>query len=207
SGIEESIAKRIDHDVIGFGNKDDDHKTRPRPRRDDGEPLPDKPPAQNRDRFLRHITAKDLIEFGMIPEFVGRLPVLATLDTLQREDLVRILTEPRNALVRQYQRLFSMGDADLSFTPAALAAIADLAIERETGVRALRSILEDLLLDLLYELPARRDTHTYEVDAPHVRGEATLALGLTQAPDDGEDETAGEDDPSDGDLRVERESA
>ncbi|HUH03646.1 MAG TPA: ATP-dependent Clp protease ATP-binding subunit ClpX, partial [Kofleriaceae bacterium] len=163
SGIEESIAKRIGHDVIGFGNKDDDHKTRPRPRRDDGEPLPEKPTAQNRDRFLRHITAKDLIEFGMIPEFVGRLPVLATLDMLKREDLVRILTEPRNALVRQYQRLFEMGDASLEFTPAALAAIADLAIERETGVRALRSILEELLLDLLYELPARRDARAFEV--------------------------------------------
>jgi len=202
SGIEEAIAKRIGHDVIGFGNKDDERKPGQARLRHGDEPLPDKPTAQNRDRFLRHITAKDLIEFGMIPEFVGRLPVIATLDTLKREDLVRILTEPRNALVRQYQRLFEMGDASLEFSPAALAAIADLAIERETGVRALRSILEDTLLDLLYELPARRDTRAFEVTDVHVRGEASLALGLTQAPDEPEDEPG-----EDGDLHVERESA
>jgi ATP-dependent Clp protease ATP-binding subunit ClpX len=128
------------------------------------------------------------------------------LDTLKRGDLVRILTEPRNALVRQYQRLFEMGNASLEFTPAALSAVADLAIERETGVRALRSILEDLLLDLLYELPARRDTRAFEVTDAVVRGEKSLALGLTEAPE-AEDEEATGDGPSDDGLHVERESA
>jgi ATP-dependent Clp protease ATP-binding subunit ClpX len=206
SGIEESIAKRIGHDVIGFGSKDGERPSGRSPFRGRHEPLPDKPTAQNRDRFLRHITPKDLIEFGMIPEFVGRLPVLATLDTLKRDDLVRILTEPRNALVRQYQRLFEMSGASLDFTPAALGAVADLAIERETGVRALRSILEDLLLDLLYELPARRDTRAFLVDDAIVRGETSLALGITQMSEVEEEEPAA-DGPSDDDLHVERESA
>jgi ATP-dependent Clp protease ATP-binding subunit ClpX len=180
------------------------------PRRADDEPLPAKPDALNRDRFLRHITPKDLIEFGMIPEFVGRLPVTATLDTLRRQDLVRILTEPRNALVRQYKRLFEMADARVDFTPAALGAIADLAIERETGVRALRSILEDLLLDLLYELPCRTDTREFTVTEEVVRGEASLALGLTvdsvppEEPEQDEEPDQGEPP---GGLHVERESA
>jgi ATP-dependent Clp protease ATP-binding subunit ClpX len=116
----------------------------------------------------------------MIPEFVGRLPVLATLDTLREEDLVRILTEPRNALTRQYQRLFQMAGATLEFAPSALSQIAKTAIQRETGVRALRSICEDLLLDLLFELPARTDTRHFVLNDKHVRGEETLALGLSQ---------------------------
>jgi ATP-dependent Clp protease ATP-binding subunit ClpX len=132
-----------------------------------------------------------LVEFGMIPEFVGRLPVVATLDTLTRDDLVRILTEPKNALLRQYQRLFEMAGAELEFTPDAVMAIADIAIERETGVRALRSILEELLLDLLYELPSRRDTLQHVVTAEHVHGKASLALGLeTDPPADASRESA-----------------
>jgi ATP-dependent Clp protease ATP-binding subunit ClpX len=125
-----------------------------------------------------------MVEYGMIPEFVGRLPVIATLDTLEKRDMVRILTEPRNALVRQYQRLFEMADASIDFTPGALEAVADIAIERETGVRALRSIIEDLLLDLLYELPSRRDTRKFLVTEEHVRGLIPLARGLlTDEPD------------------------
>jgi ATP-dependent Clp protease ATP-binding subunit ClpX len=123
---------------------------------------------------------------------------------------VRILTEPRNALVRQYQRLFEMADARLEFAPQALEAIADLAILRETGVRALRSILEDLLLDLLFELPSRRDQREFVVTPEVVRGAATLALGLTPAQLAEEEEASDEVEPSeddDGGLHVERESA
>jgi ATP-dependent Clp protease ATP-binding subunit ClpX len=116
----------------------------------------------------------------MIPEFVGRLPVIATLDTLDKAALVRILTEPRNALVKQFQTLFAMNGKELVFTPGALEAIADIAIERETGVRALRSILEDTLLDVLYELPSRRDTVQFLVDEDVVRKRRSLALGLEQ---------------------------
>ncbi len=187
-GIEDVIARRIGRDVIGFsreqrpeaqsaasGSKD------PASRRWKG-PMPTKADRTTRDEFVRQITPKDLVEFGMIPEFVGRLPVVATLDTLTRDDLVRILTEPKNALLRQYQRLFEMAGASLEFTPDAIAAIADIAIERETGVRALRSILEELLLDLLYELPSRRDTLRHVVTADHVLGKASLALGLESDP-------------------------
>lgn len=117
--------------------------------------------------------------FGLIPEFIGRLPVIATLDTLRREDLVRILREPKNALTRQYSKLFELSGKELEFSEAALGAIADQAIERETGVRALRAILEDVLLDLLYELPHRTDTDRFVVDDEHVRGESSLAQGLT----------------------------
>jgi ATP-dependent Clp protease ATP-binding subunit ClpX len=130
-----------------------------------------------RDELVRFLTPKDLIEFGMIPEFVGRLPVVATLETLDRPALVRILTEPRNASVRQFQMLFELNGKEIEFTPEALEAIAALALERETGVRALRAIVEDMLLDILYELPSRRDQKRFVVDAEIVRKTKSLARG------------------------------
>ena len=96
---------------------------------------------------------EDLLKFGLIPEFVGRLPVIATLEDLDEDALVTILTEPKNALVKQYQRLFELEDAQLSFTDDALRAISKRAIERKTGARGLRSILEDILLDTMFDLP------------------------------------------------------
>jgi len=153
------------------------------------------------------------VEFGLIPEFVGRLPVTVSLDRHKRDDLVRILTEPRNALVRQFQSLFTMEGAELAFEESGLLAIADVALERETGVRALRSILEEILLDLLYELPNRSDTQLFTVDEDVVRGRKQLARGLVSEGLEDEDEVAekaaGEsdsDDAQDGDD-VERESA
>ena len=131
---------------------------------------------------MRCIIPKDLVEFGMIPEFVGRLPVIATLETLDRPALVRILTEPRNALVRQFQVLFEMSSKELQFTPDALEAIAAVALERETGVRALRSILEDILLDVLYEIPSRKDQSVFVVDEDIVRKRKSLARGLVAEP-------------------------
>jgi len=187
-GIEDVIARRVGRDVIGFSREAQPASgAAVAPGKDAKErrwkgPLPTKSDRTTRDQFVRQITPKDLVEFGMIPEFVGRLPVMATLDTLTRDDLVRILTEPKNALLRQYQRLFEMAGAEIEFTPDAVAAIADIAIERETGVRALRSILEELLLDLLYELPSRRDTLRHVVTAEHVLGKASLALGLESDP-------------------------
>jgi ATP-dependent Clp protease ATP-binding subunit ClpX len=123
-----------------------------------------------------------LIDFGMIPEFVGRLPVVATLETLDRDALVRILTEPRNALTRQFQQLFAMNGKELVITPEALVTIADVALERETGVRALRAIVEDMLLDLLYELPSRKDQTRFVVDPDIVRKTKSLARGLIADP-------------------------
>ena len=104
------------------------------------------------DLFME-LEPEDLLKFGLIPEFVGRLPVLATLQDLDRDALIIILTQPKNALVKQYQRLFELEDAKLTFTDDALTAIADRAIERKTGARGLRSILEDILLDTMFDLP------------------------------------------------------
>ncbi len=102
---------------------------------------------------LREVEPEDLLKFGLIPEFVGRLPVIATLDDLDEDSLVEILTQPKNALVKQYQRLFEMEDVALGFTDDALRSIAQKAIARKTGARGLRSIMEGILLDPMYELP------------------------------------------------------
>lgn len=104
--------------------------------------------------ILAEVQPEDLIKFGMIPEFVGRLPVIATLDELTEEELVRILVEPRNALVRQYQRLFEMENVRLRFTEGALRAIAKKALERQSGARGLRAIMENIMLDVMYEIPS-----------------------------------------------------
>ena len=97
------------------------------------------------------------MKFGLIPEFIGRLPVVATVDNLDRESLVKVLTEPKNSLVKQYSRLFEMDDCELEFEPAALDAIAELALERKTGARGLRAIMEELLVPVMYDLPDRED--------------------------------------------------
>ena len=104
--------------------------------------------------ILREVAPEDLVKFGLIPEFIGRLPVLATLEDLDEPALIQILTEPKNALVRQYQRLFAMEDVELTFHEDALKAIAKHAIERKTGARGLRSIMEGILLDTMYDLPS-----------------------------------------------------
>ncbi|MBM3988945.1 MAG: ATP-dependent Clp protease ATP-binding subunit ClpX [Planctomycetes bacterium] len=177
SNIEQVISRRVGKSRIGFAFPPGGSAM---PKLGGGaDQPPDKANTSTRDELLRQLEPRDLIEFGMIPEFTGRLPVIATLDTLNKEDLVRILTEPRNALTRQFQRLFKLSGAELEFAPNALEAIAKVAIQRETGVRALRSILEDTLRDLLFELPSRTDTRTFVVEDKHVRGEATLARGLT----------------------------
>ena len=100
---------------------------------------------------------EDLIQFGLIPEFIGRLPVISAVHPLGRDDLVQILLEPKNALVKQYQRFFSFDSCELVFTDDSLWAIADKALERETGARGLRSIIENALLDVMFELPSRGD--------------------------------------------------
>ena len=100
---------------------------------------------------------EDLLKFGMIPEFIGRLPVITTVHDLDRDALIRILTEPKNALVKQYQRLFELDGVELEFTDDALEAIADQAILRGTGARGLRAIMEEVLLSVMYEVPSRKD--------------------------------------------------
>jgi ATP-dependent Clp protease ATP-binding subunit ClpX len=135
AGLEKIIAQRNKGSAIGFGAE-----VRGPEERSVGE-------------LFKELEPEDLLKFGLIPEFVGRLPVIATLTDLDEEALVTILTEPKNALVKQYQRLFEIEGVKLTFTPDALVAIAKRAIKRKTGARGLRSIMEDILLDSMFELP------------------------------------------------------
>jgi ATP-dependent Clp protease ATP-binding subunit ClpX len=107
--------------------------------------------------MFEEVLPEDLVEYGLIPEFIGRLPVISVIHQLSRDDLIEILTEPKNALVKQFARFFQFDGIDLVFADESLGAIANKALERETGARGLRSILEETLLDVQFELPSRRD--------------------------------------------------
>lgn len=121
---------------------------------------------------LKNIEPEDLIRYGLIPEFVGRLPVVATLEELSEDALVRILTEPKNALTKQYKRLFEMENAEIEFRPNALSAVALKAMERKTGARGLRTILENILLDTMYELPSTQGVSKVVVDETVINGDS-----------------------------------
>lgn len=162
AGVEKIIAARGKGSSIGFGAEvkgPDDRRT--------GE-------------ILRGIEPEDLLKYGLIPEFVGRLPVLATLDDLDESALVTILKEPKNALLKQYQRLFEMEDATLTFTNDAVAAIARRAIARNTGARGLRSIMEDILLNTMYDLPSSEKIEEVVINADVVDGQAKPLLVYTE---------------------------
>ncbi len=131
--------------------------------------------ASQADVFAQ-VQPEDLVRFGLIPEFIGRLPVVATVGDLDQASLVQVLTEPKNALVRQYQRLFDIDGVDLRFEPEALEAIADKALERGTGARGLRAIMEDLLVPVMYEIPDREGEGTLTVTGAMVRGEEDLMV-------------------------------
>jgi ATP-dependent Clp protease ATP-binding subunit ClpX len=138
-GLEKIIEQRIGQRSIGFGSQ-------PRPSR-----------TKDSSRMLRDVQAQDLLKYGLIPEFVGRLPIVVPLDYLDEEDIIRILTEPKNAFVKQYQKFFSLDDVELVFQDGALRAIAKRALLRGTGARGLKSIIEDVLLNSMYEVPSRPD--------------------------------------------------
>ncbi|MGF9823734.1 ATP-dependent protease ATP-binding subunit ClpX [Brevibacillus agri] len=140
-GVEQIIKRRLGKKVIGFGA---DFADGVKGDLKAGE-------------YLKYILPEDLLKFGLIPEFVGRLPVLATLEPLDEETLVRILTEPKNSLVKQYQKLLSLDGVELEFDAGALLQIAKEAIKRNTGARGLRAIIEQIMLDMMYELPSRED--------------------------------------------------
>ncbi len=139
---------------------------------------------------LRGIEPEDLLKFGLIPEFVGRVPVLATLEDLDEEALVRILREPKNALVKQYQRLFEMEDTKLTFAEEALKAIAKKGIARKTGARGLRSIMESILLDTMFELPGMEGVEEVVISGEVVDGEASPLHIYADAPEDAEVSTS-----------------
>ncbi len=129
-------------------------------------------PSRNTGETLRDVEPEDLIKYGLIPEFVGRLPVIATLDELDEAALVRILTEPKNAITKQFARLFEMENCEIEFREEALRAVARKAMERKTGARGLRTILEHVLLDTMYDLPSLDDVSRVVVDDSVVRGDA-----------------------------------
>jgi ATP-dependent Clp protease ATP-binding subunit ClpX len=154
AGLEKIISARGRSTSIGFGAKVesvDDRRT--------GD-------------ILKGVEPEDLLKFGLIPEFIGRVPVIATLDDLDEEALMRILTEPKNALVRQYQRLFEMEDVQLSFAEESLRTISKKAIDRKTGARGLRSIMEGILLDTMFELPSLRGVEEVVISSEVVEGKA-----------------------------------
>ncbi len=154
AGIEEVIAKRIGmKGVIGFGQS----HTRA---------------EIDRSQLLRQANPEDLIAHGLIPEMVGRLPVIVSIDPLDREALMRILVEPKNALVKQYQHLLDLDNVELVFEDSALSAAADLTLERETGARGLRSIIESRLLDVMFEVPSRADIRRIVINGDIIRGAA-----------------------------------
>ncbi|RED15697.1 ATP-dependent Clp protease ATP-binding subunit ClpX [Parasphingopyxis lamellibrachiae] len=152
SGLDKVIADRMQGKSMGFGA----HVEAPEERKV-GE-------------VLRHVEPEDLLKYGLIPEFVGRLPVIATLDDLDEDALIKILSEPKNALVKQYAKLFDMEDVKLEFTDDALVAIAKKAIERKTGARGLRSILEGILLDSMFDLPTLENVTEVVIDKDVVEG-------------------------------------
>ena len=166
AGLERIIANRGKGTAIGFGadvKSEDDRRV--------GE-------------LLRQVEPEDLLKFGLIPEFVGRLPVLATLEDLDEAALVDILTRPRNALVKQYERLFEMEDVKLEFTEDALRSVAQKAIQRKTGARGLRSIMESILLDPMYELPGLSDVEEVVINKEVVEGRAEPLLIYSDRRDD-----------------------
>ncbi len=121
------------------------------------------------DELLRHTTPDDLLQFGLIPEFIGRLPIVASLEALDKPALMRILTEPKNAIVRQFQRMFTLDKVELVFTPEALDTSAEEALKRKTGARGLRTIIEEVLLDVMYEIPSMPDVRKCVINADTIR--------------------------------------
>jgi ATP-dependent Clp protease ATP-binding subunit ClpX len=157
-GLENIIKKRLGRKMIGFGSELSGLA-------DEKADLSD---------VLEQVIPEDIIEFGMIPEMVGRLPVIASLTALNEEALIDILTKPKNALVRQYQRFFEMEEAELEFTEDGLRALARKALKRDTGARALRSITEELMVDLMYHLPEEAKPARYVISRDIVEGKADL---------------------------------
>jgi ATP-dependent Clp protease ATP-binding subunit ClpX len=168
--LDKVIERRIGHQGVGFGAQ-----VLSREQRDTGE-------------LFEQVLPEDLMEYGLIPEFIGRLPVVAAIHQLTRDDLITILTEPRNALTRQFERFFQFDDIELVFAEDSLGAIADKALDREVGARGLRSILEETLLDVQFELPSRRDVRKCVVTKETIERGNRPTLVTEAAPDEPETE-------------------
>jgi ATP-dependent Clp protease ATP-binding subunit ClpX len=164
-GLEKIIRSRSEKSGIGFGADVRSLKN-----------------GKDISEILKTVEPEDLIKYGLIPEFVGRLPVVATLVELDEQALIQILTEPKNALIKQYQKLFGMEGVDLEVRPQALQAIAKKALARKTGARGLRSILEQVLLDLMFDLPTMENVSKVVVDENTIIGEGKPLLIYTEPP-------------------------
>jgi ATP-dependent Clp protease ATP-binding subunit ClpX len=169
-GLEKIVEERVGKRSMGFGAEN--HM-----------------PSIDRERILERLMPEDLLKYGLIPEFVGRLPVVVTLSSLTAEDLVRVLTEPKNAITRQFQKFLSLDKVELVFTEGALQAAAELAITRKTGARALRSIVEESLLDVMYDVPDHSEIRKCIITEETIRqGRPPLLLSKSQV-EEGVDET------------------
>jgi ATP-dependent Clp protease ATP-binding subunit ClpX len=172
ANLDKVIERRIGHKGVGFGAE-----VRAKANKDTGE-------------MFEEVLPEDLVEYGLIPEFIGRLPVISVIHQLSKDDLIEILTEPKNALVKQFARFFQFDGIDLVFADESLGAIANKALERETGARGLRSILEETLLDVQFELPSRRDVKKCVVTKETIVKGLNPTLVTEAAKDDSADEPA-----------------
>jgi len=165
-GLEKIVEQRVGKNVLGFAREEE--YTR----------------QESREEALGLVEAQDLMKFGLIPELIGRLPVITNLHELDADAMVRILKEPRNALTKQYQKLLEMEDVALEFAPGAMEAIADLAISRKTGARGLRSILEAIMRDTMFEIPSREDVRRVIITRKSVEKKAEPEIVLGEPPSD-----------------------
>jgi len=166
-GLDKIVHRRLGKRILGFGGGDQSES---------GALAPDDP------KILELVEPEDLIKYGMIPEFVGRLPVISALQELSKEDLVDILTKPRNALTKQYQQLFALEGVQLAFTDAALEALADKAVAKGTGARGLRAILEHVMLDVMFDLPSKKNIEACVINDKVVNGETRPRLKRASKP-------------------------
>ena len=160
-GLDKVIQRRIGEKTIGFNSNVEGSKV-------------------DESDLLKNIQPEDLLKYGLIPEFIGRLPVLVTLEELSKDALVRIITEPKNALIKQYRKLFAMDDVELEVTDDAVEAIAEQALERKTGARGLRGIMEKIMNNIMYELPSRDDVNKCIITRETVEAEKDPELVLTE---------------------------
>ena len=174
ANLDPVIERRIGHKGVGFGAE-----IQSKAEHDTGE-------------VFQKCLPEDLVNYGLIPEFIGRLPVVSAVHQLSRADLITILTEPRNALVKQFQRFFQFDGIELVFSDDALVSVADRALERETGARGLRSIIEETLLDVQFELPSRRDVKKCVVTKETIEKGITPTLVTEAVDDDGSAPAAAE---------------
>ncbi|QQL45402.1 ATP-dependent Clp protease ATP-binding subunit ClpX [Sulfuriroseicoccus oceanibius] len=182
-GLEEIIQSRLGHNVLGFGAEKSKRAQ-------------ELTPAE----LLSKVQPEDMLQFGLIPEFIGRIPVTTTLHPLSSEDLVRILTEPKNAMVKQYRKLLAMEGVDLKITESGLKALAEEAIKRGTGARALRSILETLMLDVMYDVPGHDEMGTIIIDEDVVEGKAEPVFEKSAKKSSVKPKAKQEDEASEGDA-------